>query len=185
MKKTLYVLLGGLLAAAILPMTVVAEDIVTDGIVAYYDGANNANGSQDTNATVWKDVSGNGIDFDVAPYGNSKWTDNSFYMGEGEYYFDDKLVELVSSEKYTVELALGELDLTGTSYISYILSENDEFSIFGRVEGDFMEIKLGGNERPKVEGGADLFNNSTPLPMPGSTVVQLLLSKLLLKLPQK
>ncbi|MBQ3815466.1 MAG: hypothetical protein II836_05365, partial [Clostridia bacterium] len=40
-------------------------DIVRDGLVAYYDGANNQNGSQDKEAKVWKDCSGNGLDFEV------------------------------------------------------------------------------------------------------------------------
>ncbi|MGN1346337.1 MAG: LamG-like jellyroll fold domain-containing protein, partial [Eubacteriales bacterium] len=70
-------------------------------------------------------------------------------------------VELVDSDRFTVKIALGELEYPGTSYISFIISDNDNFSLFIRTAGDFLEFKGSGNARPKVEGGADLANNST------------------------
>ena len=35
-------------------------DIERDGLVVWYDASNNSNGTQDHDATVWKDLTGNG-----------------------------------------------------------------------------------------------------------------------------
>ncbi|MBR4186155.1 MAG: hypothetical protein IKQ87_10325, partial [Clostridia bacterium] len=69
-----------------------AGDIVRDGLVAYYDGANNQNGSQDKNAAVWKDCSGNGLDFEVELNDTNYWTDNAFHIDSTRNYLPDELV---------------------------------------------------------------------------------------------
>ncbi len=151
-------ILGEIPAGTASTATATASDgtVVTDGLVAYYDGIGNA-----SDASVWKDSSGKGVDFEIYPDTGNYFTENSLHVENAEFYFEDALVDVVNSEKYTVELALGEIEHTGTDYISYILSPNDDFSIFNRVDGDYIEIKTGGNERPKVAGGTDYFNNST------------------------
>ncbi|MBR4896494.1 MAG: hypothetical protein IKZ41_08695, partial [Clostridia bacterium] len=57
-----------------------APDYVTDGLAAWYDGANNAAGSQDKGATVWKDASGHGLDFEVELNDTNYWTDKAFHI---------------------------------------------------------------------------------------------------------
>ena len=163
MKKLLPLALAAVMAASILPMTAAAEEtaIVTDGLVAYYDGANNANGSQNKETDVWADLSGKGLDFEVDLDDTNYWTDNSFHVDSAYNYFPDEIVDLVNGDKFTVEIALGELEYPGTSYISFIISDNDNFSLFIRTDGDFIEFKGSGNARPKVEGGAEFANNST------------------------
>ncbi|MBE6723791.1 MAG: hypothetical protein E7576_01135, partial [Ruminococcaceae bacterium] len=74
-----------------------SSDYVTDGLVAWYDGANNQNGSQDKNATVWKDASGNGLDFEVdISEEDNYWTDKSFHINSCRNYFPDQLVDVVN-----------------------------------------------------------------------------------------
>ncbi len=141
----------------------VAGDIVTDGLVAYYDGANNANGSQDKDTTVWKDLSGKGYDFEIELDDNNYWTDNSLHVDSTWCYFPDELVDVVNGDQYTVEFAAGELEYPGTNWISLIISDNDEFSLFVRVENDNLEFKYNdaNSDRPVAEGGADLVSDST------------------------
>ncbi|MBR4206868.1 MAG: laminin G domain-containing protein, partial [Clostridia bacterium] len=139
--------------------------IVTDGLVLYYDGANNQGVGQDKNATVWRDVSGNGYDFEVSLDGNNHWTDKSYYIDSTANYLPKMATKIANSENYTIELALGEIQQPGTDWISLIISDNDEFSLFVRVSNDVLEYKNcdanGDSNRPVADGGAELANNST------------------------
>ncbi|MGN1346851.1 MAG: hypothetical protein ACI4V1_08690, partial [Eubacteriales bacterium] len=66
MKKLLTFALAAVMTASILPLAVTAEEtVVTDGLVAYYDGTNNTGSGQDMETGVWKDLSGKGLDFEV------------------------------------------------------------------------------------------------------------------------
>ncbi|MBQ2279305.1 MAG: hypothetical protein II333_12105, partial [Clostridia bacterium] len=134
-----------------------AGAIVTDGLFANFEGSyGKANGEPDS----WKD-SAKGLELEAALDDNNYWTDNAFHVDSAYNYFPDEIVDLVNGEKFTVEIALGELELPGTSYISFIISDNDNFSLFNRVDGDYIEFKAAGNARPKVPGGADYADNST------------------------
>ena len=144
-------------AAAAPAAPAAAGEIVTSGLVANFEGSyGKANGEPD----VWKD-SVKGYELEAALDDNNYWTDNAFHVDSAYNYFPDEIVELVNGEKFSVEIALGELELPGTSYISFIISDNDNFSLFNRVDGDYIEFKAASNERPKVPGGADYANNST------------------------
>lgn len=56
---------------------------ITDGLIAMWDGEWNAGGGvHDSNATVWKDLSGNGFDISVAS--NLTWSDNALVLNENE-----------------------------------------------------------------------------------------------------
>ena len=134
-----------------------AGDLVTDGLFANFEGTF---GAQNKDSEVWKD-SVNGYELEAALDDNNYWTDKSFHVDSAYNYFPQEIVDLVNGDKFTVEIALGELEQPGTSYISYIISDNDNFSLFNRVDGDYIEFKAAGNERPKVPGGADYANDST------------------------
>jgi hypothetical protein len=137
--------------------------IVTDGLQVYYDGANNTGEGQVKDSAVWRDVSGNGYDFSVSLDGNNHWTDKSYYIDSTPNYFPDKVKDIANGEQYTIELALGEIEQPGTNWVSLIISDNDEFSLFVRVENDNLEYKYNDNnrDRPVAEDGAELVNNST------------------------
>ena len=80
---------------------------MTDGLKIFYDGANNTGAGQDKNSTVWRDVSGNGYDFEVSLDGNNHWTDKSYYIDSTANYFPDKVKDIANGDQYTIELALG------------------------------------------------------------------------------
>ncbi len=137
--------------------TAATADIVTDGLFANFDGAF---GAQNKDSEVWKD-SVKGYELETPLDDTNYWTDKSFHVDSAYNYFPQEIVDLVNGDKFTVEIALGELELPGTSYVSFIISDNDNFSLFNRVDGDYIEFKAAGNERPKVPGGAEYANNST------------------------
>ena len=48
-------------------------DIERDGLVVWYDASNNSNGVQDYEATVWKDLTGNGNHMTVRVNETNYW----------------------------------------------------------------------------------------------------------------
>ena len=145
-----------------------APAIVEDGLVAWYDGANNSNGEQDFDATIWKDLTGNGNHLQVRVNETNYWTDNAFHVDAASYYFPDAIKDVVNGETYTIEFVAGELSFAATNWITLMCSDNDELSIFIRVpngtdtETNF-EFKYNdlNSDRPKFDDGADNINNST------------------------
>ncbi len=143
-------------------------DIERDGLVVWYDASNNSNGLQDYETTIWKDLTGNGNHMTVKLNETNYWTDNAFHVENNPTYFPDAVVDIVNGESYTVEMVLGEVDFTATHWITLMCSDNDEFSLFVRVPNgsdteDNLEYKYNdqNNDRPMVEDGAALLNNST------------------------
>ena len=143
-------------------------DIERDGLVVWYDASNNSNGTQDHDATVWKDLTGNGNHMTVKTDENNYWTDNAFHVTNNPTYFPDAVVEVVNGVEYTFEMVLGEVNFTATNWITLMCSDNDEFSLFVRVPNgtdtdDNLEYKYNDNnqDRPKMDDGAELLNNST------------------------
>ena len=143
-------------------------DIVRDGLVVWYDASNNSNGIQEYEATVWKDLTGNGNHMPVKIDENNYWTDNAFHVTNNPTYFPDAVVDVINGEQYTFEMVLGEVDFTATNWITLMCSDNDEFSLFVRVPNgddtdDNLEFKYNdkNQDRPKMEDGAALLDNST------------------------
>ena len=143
-------------------------DIERDGLVVWYDASNNSNGTQDHDATVWKDLTGNGNHMTVKTDENNYWTDNAFHVTNNPTYFPDAVVDVVNAEEYTFEMVLGEVNFTATNWITLMSSDNDEFALFVRVPNgtdtdDNLEFKYNdkNQDRPKMDDGAELLNNST------------------------
>lgn len=143
-------------------------DIVRDDLVAWYDASNNFNGIQDYESTVWKDLSGNGHHMTVKADENNHWTDNAYHVTANPTYFPQGIVDVVNGEEYTIEMVLGEVDFAATNWITLMSSDNDEFALFVRVPHDTdtddnLEFKYNdkNQDRPMVDDGAALLNNST------------------------
>lgn len=165
MKRILAIMLSLLTIAAIfaLPMNAADPNIINSGLVIHYDGANNTGLGQDKQATIWKDISGNNNDFVLEIDEYNKWTDNAFHADGAFYYFPDKALEVVNGNAWTVEITFGQIQLLGSSYDTFIFSDNDHFSIFRRTNNDSIEFK--GNdakaERVVIPNGTNLMNQST------------------------
>ena len=140
-----------------------SADYVTDGLFAWYDGANNQNGSQDKKATVWKDATGGGHDFEVELNDTNYWTDNAFHLDSVRNYLPDEIVDLVNGDHYTVEFAAGDMEFPATDWVSLLISDNDHFSLFIRMSNDNLEYKYNdaNKDRPMADDGQELVRNST------------------------
>lgn len=138
-------------------------DIVRDGLVVWYDASNNSNGVQDHEATVWKDLTGNGNHMTVKLNETNYWTDNAFHVDANPTYFPDAVLEVVNAEEYTIEMVLGEVSFTATDWVTLMCSDNDEFSLFVRQENDVLEYKYNdeNRDRPELADGGNLIQNST------------------------
>ena len=165
MKRILAIILSLLTIAAVfaLPMSAADPDVVSNGLVIHYDGANNTGNGQDKTAVIWKDISGNNNDFTIEIDNYNKWTDNALSVDGAFFYFPEKALEVVNGTAWTVEITLGAIELLGSSYDTFIFSDNDHFSIFHRTNNDSIEFK--GNdakaERVVIPDGTDLMNQST------------------------
>ncbi len=84
------------------------EGYVTDGLVARWDGIDNAGtGTHNPNATVWKDLAGN---LDLALTGASRWTNGiALRLDNGGYAFNDSR----APEYKTIEVVFKMTDVTG------------------------------------------------------------------------
>ena len=109
-----------------------------EGLMAWYDGANNANGRQNPMASVWKDLSGHGNHLDLSgavSAGNVYWSDNALIIDtESGCYIrlPDAITELINGDAYTVEIVYGDVDYSATNYITLFSSANDELMMFIR-----------------------------------------------------
>ena len=143
MKRILAIFLALLAITAVFALPMNAADVayVNDGLVIHYDGANNTGAGQDMNTNTWKDISGNNHDFIIEVDEYNKWTDNALHVDAALFYFPDAALEVINGAAWTVELTLGQIQLLGSSYDTFIFSTNDHFSIFRRTNNDSIEFK--------------------------------------------
>ena len=75
--------------------------------------------------------------------------------------FPQAIVDVVNGNEFTVEISLGAFTPIDDGFNTLMNSANDNFALFRRVSGDFIEFKNASNARPKVAGGEEYFKNST------------------------
>lgn len=139
----------------------VENEVVTDGLVAWYDAENNTAAGHDADSLVWEDLAGEN-DVTVTKNENSYFTADTFTTQNEEFNFPQEVLDTVNGEEFTVELEVGKIDILGTSFATLINSKgNDNFALFIRKTGDFLEFKSSQNARPKLENGESLLENST------------------------
>ena len=165
-KRILSLLLAIMMIAALLPgLTLFADEeltYVTDGLVSHYDGANNTRNGHKADATVWEDLVGKN-DITVAKTSTNYFTADAFHLSKKQYTMPKALLDLVNANAFTVELSIGEFIPQGSSFATLLNNDggNDNFSLFLRTSGDFIEFKNNSNTRPKVTGGTEYIKNST------------------------
>ena len=139
----------------------VGNEVVTNGLVAWYDAENNTAAGHDADALVWEDLAGEN-DVAVTKNENSYFTADAFLTQNEEFNFPQEVLDTVNGTEFTVELEVGKIDILGTSFATLINSKgNDNFALFIRKTGDFLEFKSSQNARPKLENGESLLENST------------------------
>ena len=122
----------------------VGNEVVTDGLVAWYDAENNTAAGHDADALVWEDLAGEN-DVAVTKNENSYFTADAFLTQNEEFNFPQEVLDTVNGTEFTVELEVGKVDILGTSFATLINSKgNDNFALFIRKTGDFLEFKTNG-----------------------------------------
>lgn len=131
-------------------------------MVAVYSGIQNRAGGNDLDAAVWADLCG-GNDITLTTDQNNRFELGGFRSNSVRQFFPQAVVDVVNGQAFTVEMSLGDLRSLGTAYNTFINSDNDNFSLFRRIENDVLEFKYAGNgrgERPQVKDGLGLFTDS-------------------------
>ena len=143
------------------PMPVVDLNLnipyVTDGLVALYEGNFNTAAGMDKTSTVWGDLSGHGLDITLKLSDYCEWNDDGLFVSMRRIYLPDEIAELINSDAYTVEFALKDLVITGSSYATFLNSSgNDNFALFIRNSDDALEFKCNNpiGSRPNMVGDA-------------------------------
>lgn len=81
---------------------------VKDGLIVYYDGINNTGNGHDSNATIWKDLSGSNNDITLYNFNNNKesgWVSDGIILdGIDDYMYRENPLYNKSSTNITVEV---------------------------------------------------------------------------------
>ena len=116
-----------------------ARDYVQDGLIAMWDGIENAGwGVHDPSATVWKDLVGG---YDVSnSYSDMTWTDNGYSFGnnKGNFFYRSSATEIlntVKSKLFTMEVVRSSYSpISNTGFISIGGNSNRNIMIFDSYE---------------------------------------------------
>ncbi len=171
-KKLLALTLIAVLALlSALILTPAAEEdeaaYITAGMVAWYDGVDNeANGTHNNEATVWQNKINPTEEWAIAltPDADDHFTDEGFTVHDGRQFFPRSVVDVINGEAWTLEVSLGDFIGLGGAYHTFINCDNDNFSLFIRVDTGCLEFKYAGltrDHRYEIPDGVELIKNST------------------------
>ena len=130
-----------------------ASDYVQDGLIAMWDGIENAGlGVHDPSATIWKDLVGG---YDVSnSYSNMTWTDNGYSFGNivDNFFYRSSATEIldtVKSKLFTMEVVRSSYSpITNAGFISLGGNSRRNIMIFDGKSNTIIDIScifLGAN----------------------------------------
>ncbi len=161
-------ILGCMSSLVISTSAIEPPEIIKDGLYAWYDGINNSNGTQDTSATMWKDLSGNGRHMRVRVDEKNFWMDNAYHSDGALNYFHEDMISLINGETFTVEMVMGEYAPSPTMGDRMVLfySDNTELCLCFREDKQpdpYFEFKYNdaNGDRPKAKGDVNQVQNAT------------------------
>ena len=171
-KKLLALTLVAVLAiSSALILTPAAEEgeaaYISGGLVAWYDGVDNeANGTHNNDATVWQNKANPTEEWAIAltPDADDHFTDEGFTVHDNRQFFPTSVLDVINGEAWTLEVSLGDFVGLGRSYHTFINCDNDNFSLFIRVDTGCLEFKYAGltrDTRYEIPDGVELIQNST------------------------
>ena len=102
---------------SVLPVSADNTGIVTNGLVAQFDGKHNTKAGQDKNSTTWYDLAGNNNITGIPNDGTNYFSDEGLVLDTKQYTLSDTINNTVNGAEFTVELALGDLVSKGRSLI--------------------------------------------------------------------
>ena len=131
-----------------------AGNYVTDGLVLWYDGLENAGfGVHDGSAMTWKDLSGNNLDGAVAStvsWADDGWTNNS--DGQPVKVTDTAIARLVASKNYTFEFACQPSRATSRESFASLYNGKNGLSIeHNSSSGQKKQLRLYFDNKPNYE----------------------------------
>lgn len=129
---------------------------VTDGLVGFFDGDDNSNGTHNKQATVWKDLSGKGNDITVVLNETNFWEDNGYHLDTIEIPIPNAIRDAINGSEFTVEVVLDHFQTKGRDFNTFVNCNNDMFSLFRRIGNDVIEFKNNSNARPVTGAGEGL-----------------------------
>lgn len=144
------------------PFTVLEVPYATEGLVAWYDGAQNTQNGHDDTVTAWADLVG-GHDLPVENTEANRFSESGFDVTCGQFYFQQEIVDVVNGQEFTVELLFSEFVSTGINFNTFLNSSNDNLALFRRNEIDSIEFKFAQNpraERPTILDALNLLQNA-------------------------
>ena len=171
-KKLLALTLVAVLAiSSALILTPAAEEgeaaYISGGLVAWYDGVDNeANGTHNNDATVWQNKANPTEEWaiNLTPDADDHFTDEGFTVHDNRQFFPTSVLDVINGEAWTLEVSLGDFVGLGRSYHTFINCDNDNFSLFIRVDTGCLEFKYAGltrDTRYEIPDGVELIKNST------------------------
>ena len=130
----------------------VENEVVTDGLVAWYDAENNTAAGHDADSLVWEDLAGEN-DVTVTKNENSYFTADTFTTQNEEFNFPQEVLDTVNGEEFTVELEVGKIDILGTSFASYItnIAPWIAFILLSSIGANMIKESLGKEEEETSE----------------------------------
>ena len=139
---------------------------IQNGLVAWYDGVDNeANGTHNNQATAWQNKVNPTEEWaiPVTMDENDKFVDEGFAVHDNRQFFPQAVLDVINGEAWTLEVSLGDFVGLGGSYHTFINCDNDNFSLFIRVNTGCLEFKYAGltrDHRYEIPNGVELIDNS-------------------------
>ena len=170
-KLAALVLVAVLALTSVFVLTPSAEEgeaaYISDGLVAWYDGVDNeANGTHNNDATIWQNKANPTEEWaiNLTPDADDHFTDTGFTVHDNRQFFPDSVVDVINGEAWTLEVSLGDFVGLGKAYNTFINCDNDNFSLFIRMDTGCLEFKYAGLTRDyrfELPNGVELIKNST------------------------
>ena len=164
----LVAILGLTSALALTPAAAEGEAAyISEGMVAWYDGVDNeATGTHNNDATAWQNKVNPTEEWaiNLAPDADDHFTDEGFTVHNNRQFFPQNVVDVINGEAWTLEVSLGDFVGLGGSYHTFLNCDNDNFSLFIRVNTGCLEFKYAGltrDQRYEIPDGVELIKNST------------------------
>ncbi len=139
----------------------VSHNYISKGLYAWFCGAQNTANGQQTDASVWQDLV-SGLKMTVAKDQNNYFTAEGLHTKAEQHYFPEEIVSLVNGNAFTVEIEFGDFTSIGSSFNTFMNSQNDNFALFRRNVGDVIEWKFGGvtqGARPVASNALENLGN--------------------------
>ena len=142
------------------------DTFIMKGMVAWYDGDDNQeSGENDLDADTWVIKVNPDEDWDILLLVDEqdKFVEEGFQITNDFQLFPQGVVDTINAT-FTIEVDIADFVGTGSRYHTFLNCDNDNFSLFVRVDSGCLEFKYAGlarETRPEIANGVELLKDST------------------------